>query len=66
VAGRNDPRCPIRQIENYVRRLRELDRPHELYEFEAGHSSLVVEEQIRQMEMQLEFAHRHLGTPAPL
>jgi dipeptidyl aminopeptidase/acylaminoacyl peptidase len=66
VAGRNDPRCPIRQIENYVSRLRELGKPHQLYEFEAGHSSLVVEEQIRQMELQLEFAHRHLGTPAPL
>jgi acetyl esterase/lipase len=66
VAGRNDPRCPIRQVENYVRRLRELGKPHELYEFEAGHSSLVVDEQIRQMDLQLEFANRYLDTPAPL
>jgi dipeptidyl aminopeptidase/acylaminoacyl peptidase len=66
MAGRNDPRCPIRQIENYVGRLRELGRPHEFYEFDAGHSSMVVEEQINQLERQLAFAHRHLGTPAPL
>jgi dipeptidyl aminopeptidase/acylaminoacyl peptidase len=66
LAGRNDPRCPIRQIENYVRRLRQLGKPHRLYEFDAGHSSLVVEEQVRQMEVQIEFAHLHLGTPAPL
>jgi acetyl esterase/lipase len=66
VAGRNDPRCPIRQIENYLGRLRSLDLPHEFYEFQAGHSSLVVDEQIRQMEAQIDFAHRHLGTRAPL
>jgi dipeptidyl aminopeptidase/acylaminoacyl peptidase len=63
LAGRNDPRCPIRQIENYVARLRELGRPHELYEFDAGHSSMVVEERLRQIEAQIDFAHRHLGTP---
>jgi acetyl esterase/lipase len=66
IAGRNDPRCPIRQIENYLERLRELGHPHEFYEFDAGHSSLVVDEQIRQLEAQIYFAHRHLGTRAPL
>jgi acetyl esterase/lipase len=65
TAGRNDPRCPIRQIENYLARLRELGLPHEHYEFDAGHSSMVVEERIRQLERQIDFAHRHLGTPAP-
>jgi dipeptidyl aminopeptidase/acylaminoacyl peptidase len=62
TAGRNDPRCPIRQIENYLARLRERGQPHLFYEFQAGHSSLVVEEQIRQTEIQIQFAHRHLGT----
>jgi dipeptidyl aminopeptidase/acylaminoacyl peptidase len=66
MAGRNDPRCPLRQIENYVGRLRELGRPHEFYEFDAGHSSMVVDEQINQLERQLAFAHRYLGTQAPL
>jgi dipeptidyl aminopeptidase/acylaminoacyl peptidase len=66
TAGRNDPRCPIRQIENYLARLRELGLPHEHYEFGAGHSSMVVEERVRQLERQVDFVHRHLGTPAPL
>ncbi|HEY4027649.1 MAG TPA: prolyl oligopeptidase family serine peptidase [Candidatus Dormibacteraeota bacterium] len=66
MAGRNDPRCPIRQIENYLARLRELGKPHDYYEFEAGHSSQVVDEKVRQLEAQIAFVHRHLGTPAPL
>ncbi|MGH2599783.1 MAG: S9 family peptidase, partial [Dehalococcoidia bacterium] len=63
--GENDPRCPIRPIEAYVARLRELGKPHEYERFNAGHNSQVVEEQIRQMEKRLAFAARHLGTPAP-
>jgi acetyl esterase/lipase len=66
TAGRNDPRCPIRQIENYLERLRGRGHPHTFYEFDAGHGSLLVEEQIHQMELQIEFAHRHLGTLAPI
>jgi dipeptidyl aminopeptidase/acylaminoacyl peptidase len=65
MSGRSDPRCPIRQMYGYLARLRELGKFHDYYEFEAGHGSLVVEEQIRQAEMQLAFIHRHLGTPAP-
>jgi len=63
--GENDPRCPIRPIEAYVARLRELGKQHEYERFNAGHSSQVIEEQIRQMEVRLAFAARHLGTPAP-
>jgi dienelactone hydrolase len=66
TAGRNDPRCPSRQIENYVTRLCDLNKPHQVHRFDAGHASMVVEEQIRQMEVQLTFCHTHLGTPAPL
>jgi dipeptidyl aminopeptidase/acylaminoacyl peptidase len=65
TAGRNDPRCPIRQVQRYLARLRELGKPHEYYEHDAGHASMVVDEQIRQVERQLDFAHRHLGTPSP-
>ncbi|MGH8870212.1 MAG: alpha/beta hydrolase family protein [Actinomycetes bacterium] len=64
LAGANDPRCPIRQIDNYLARLRELGREHEVYRFDAGHGSLVVDERIRQMQVELEFARRHLG-PEP-
>jgi dipeptidyl aminopeptidase/acylaminoacyl peptidase len=61
LAGENDPRCPIRQIDNYLARLRALGRPHEVYRYQAGHGSLVVEESIRQVEAQLAFALRELG-----
>jgi dipeptidyl aminopeptidase/acylaminoacyl peptidase len=66
LAGANDPRCPIRQIENYLARMRELGKAHEVYRFDAGHGSLRIEETIKQVEMELAFAARHLGTPAPL
>ncbi|WP_051940164.1 prolyl oligopeptidase family serine peptidase [Phaeacidiphilus oryzae] len=59
-AGLNDPRCPIRQIENYVDRLAELGKPHEVYRYEAGHGSLVVEERIKQLRLELDFAERNL------
>jgi dienelactone hydrolase len=60
-AGTNDPRCPIRQIDNYVERLRALDKPHEVYRYDAGHGSLVVEERIKQVRLELAFALRHVG-----
>jgi dipeptidyl aminopeptidase/acylaminoacyl peptidase len=59
VAGANDPRCPIRQIENYLGELDRLGKPHEVYRFDAGHGSLVTEETIRQVETALSFALRH-------
>jgi dipeptidyl aminopeptidase/acylaminoacyl peptidase len=66
TGGANDPRCPIRQVENYVTRLQELEKPYNYYRFEAGHSSLLVDEQIKQMEMRLAFTAWHLGTQSPL
>ncbi|MGW3656237.1 S9 family peptidase [Streptomyces sp. NPDC005151] len=60
-AGVNDPRCPIRQVENYVDRLKDRGAPHEVYRYDAGHGSLVVEERIKQVRLELDFARRHLG-----
>ncbi|MEU3056635.1 prolyl oligopeptidase family serine peptidase [Streptomyces fimicarius] len=60
-AGVNDPRCPIRQVENYVDRLAARDAVHEVYRYDAGHGSLVVEERIKQVRLELEFALKHLG-----
>jgi dipeptidyl aminopeptidase/acylaminoacyl peptidase len=59
LAGANDPRCPIRQIDNYLARLAELGKPHEVYRYDAGHGSLVVEERIRQMAAEISFARKH-------
>ncbi len=61
LAGENDPRCPIRQVDNYLTRLEELGKEYEVYRFDAGHGSLVVEERIRQTEAELSFARRRLG-----
>lgn len=70
LAGENDPRCPIRQIDNYVDRLLELGKPHEVHRFDAGHGSFVVEERVRHMAVQLDFALRNTEgreeTPAPV
>jgi dipeptidyl aminopeptidase/acylaminoacyl peptidase len=60
LAGENDPRCPIRQIENYLARLAERGAPHEVYRYDAGHGSLVNDERVRQMRVELDFAARHL------
>jgi acetyl esterase/lipase len=61
VAGENDPRCPIRQIENYLARLADRDSPYEVYRYDAGHGSLVVAETIKQTAIELHFVRRHLG-----
>ncbi|MFF3412043.1 prolyl oligopeptidase family serine peptidase [Streptomyces sp. NPDC002742] len=60
-AGVNDPRCPIRQIDNYVARLAAREAVHEVYRYDAGHGSLVVDERIKQVRLELDFAERHLG-----
>lgn len=60
-AGVNDPRCPIRQVENYVRRLADRQAVHEVYRYEAGHGSLVVDERVKQVGLELDFAARHVG-----
>ncbi|MGW1977300.1 prolyl oligopeptidase family serine peptidase [Streptomyces sp. NPDC001889] len=60
-AGVNDPRCPIRQVENYVDRLAARGAPHEVYRYDAGHGSLVVEERIKQLGMEIAFASARLG-----
>jgi len=63
LAGLNDPRCPTRQVENYVRALRQRGGTVELYQYGGGHGSEVAEERIRQMRVQLDFVARHLPPP---
>ncbi|MEW5356033.1 prolyl oligopeptidase family serine peptidase [Streptomyces sp. 16-176A] len=61
-AGVNDPRCPIRQIDNYVKRLESRGAPHEVYRYDAGHGSLVIDERIKQVHQELTFAQHYLKT----
>lgn len=61
LAGDNDPRCPIRQIENYLDRLRAREVPFEFYRYDAGHGSLVIAETIKQTAIEVWFAMRAVG-----
>ena len=63
VAGDNDSRCPIRQVLSYVDALEARGHPFELYRFDAGHGSMVVEERIRQTRRILEFSLSRVPTP---
>jgi dienelactone hydrolase len=65
MVGDNDTRCPLRQVLNYADRLRELGKPFELDRFDAGHGALVTEERIRQTEVVLDFASRHVPGARP-
>jgi dienelactone hydrolase len=60
VAGANDPRCPIRQIDTYLDALTACGHVHEVYRYDAGHGSAVVDERIRQVRIALDFVDRHL------
>ena len=66
IVGVNDPRCPSRSVDIYAARLRELGKPFEEYRYDAGHGSLVIDESIRQLERQIAFPAKHLGTTSPI
>ncbi|RSN37608.1 S9 family peptidase [Amycolatopsis sp. WAC 01416] len=61
LAGDNDPRCPIRQVENYLDRLAKREIPFEFYRFDAGHGSLVIAETVKQTAIEVFFALRAVG-----
>ena len=61
LAGENDTRCPMRQIEKYVAKLAEHGREHEVYAYDAIRGSLVMSERIAQIALQLEFARKHVN-----
>ena len=55
IAGSNDSRCPIRQIENYVDALRARGGVVEFHTYETGHGSMVIEQRIEHMCWELDF-----------
>ncbi|MBB3050114.1 acetyl esterase/lipase [Prauserella isguenensis] len=61
LAGDNDPRCPIRQIENYLDGLAERGAAHAFYRYDAGHGSLVISETITQTAIEVHFAMEAVG-----
>ncbi len=60
LAGKNDPRCPIRQIDNYLARLAELGKPCRTHRYDAGHGSLVVTETMRHFAAEVAFVREVL------
>lgn len=64
IQGRNDTRCPARQVEIYEARLRELGKPIEVIWFDAGHAAADVERAIEHQAAILEFAERVLSERA--
>ena len=65
LAGANDPRCPIRQIENWLAAAASAGKDVEVYRFDAGHGSLVVDERVRQLRAELTFVAARLGLAPP-
>jgi dipeptidyl aminopeptidase/acylaminoacyl peptidase len=62
LAGENDPRCPIRQVDNYLDALAARgDVPYQVSRFDAGHGSLVVEQTIGHVATEIGFALRAIG-----
>jgi len=61
IQGRNDTRCPSRQMEVYEEKLNELGKSIQVEWYDAGHGSKDNEEQIKHMEMELHFLYRILG-----
>lgn len=62
LAGENDPRCPIRQIDNYLDALAARgDVGYEVARFDAGHGSLVVDQTLQHIATEIDFARRALA-----
>ena len=55
LAGENDPRCPIRQVDNYLDALAARGARYAVYRYDAGHGSMVVEERLRQCACEIAF-----------
>ena len=61
LAGENDPRCPISQVNNYLDALAAAGKDYAVYRYDAGHGSLVVAETLRQTAAEIEFVRTVLG-----
>jgi dipeptidyl aminopeptidase/acylaminoacyl peptidase len=61
VAGANDPRCPIRQIDKYLDALAARGSRYAVYRYDAGHGSMVVAERLRQLACEIGFVREVLG-----
>jgi len=63
LIGENDTRCVPEQAYNYVNALRDVGGDAEVYSYGEGHSSFIVDEEIRQWSAVLEFLRRRIALP---
>jgi dipeptidyl aminopeptidase/acylaminoacyl peptidase len=61
IQGRNDPRCPSRQMEAYVEKARRLGKELEIDWFDAGHGHGGVETRIAWQRRAMEFVEQALA-----
>jgi dipeptidyl aminopeptidase/acylaminoacyl peptidase len=63
LAGENDPRCPIQQVDNYLEALAALSNSPEyrVLRFDAGHGSLVIDQQLHYLTAEIAFCQPLLG-----
>ncbi len=64
IQGRNDARCPARQMEEYVDRAEALGKAIEIDWFDAGHGHGAVETRIAWCRRSIEFIEQALGIEA--
>jgi dienelactone hydrolase len=61
IAGEHDSRCPLGSVMVYVHALRVRDKPVEVHLYPGGHHANSVDEQIRHVELIVDFLRRHGG-----
>ncbi len=61
LIGENDTRCVPEQVFRYVDALRRSGGEAVIYTYETGHSSYVVDEEVRQGRAVLDFVLKHIG-----
>ena len=61
IQGRNDTRCPPRQVEVYEAKMKALGKDIEVHWFDAGHITMDTETEIEHQELFMRFAYRVLG-----
>jgi dipeptidyl aminopeptidase/acylaminoacyl peptidase len=60
MIGEHDTRCPPEQAMHWVDAVHSRGGDVEVYRFDAGHVSYVLDEEVRQAGAKLEFLLRHL------
>lgn len=63
--GRHDSRCPIQPVEKFVKKLKEMDHPHEFkVEEKEGHGFFRVEALIREVTTAVKYLKKTFGVPS--